>query len=178
MFIMTFNKHFFPLTEHTTHQTIYSAYKNNSRINYRGDFCFGDGICSNPDPLHERRQADMRCDIHRSPGSQNRLQGSNSNLTVGTVVLQRRAAMRKGTRSVAIGWTEKLHATVVRYANRGSEDVKLEFTTMVPGVSGTRTSNLNLQRWCPVSVELTSQLKILHMKTLLYDTTVATSVND
>jgi hypothetical protein len=74
----------------------------------------------------------MRCDIHNSPGWQNRLQGSNSHLTVGTDVLQRRAAMRKGARSVAIGWTKELHATAMRYTNRGSEDVRLELVTTGP----------------------------------------------
>jgi hypothetical protein len=32
-------------------------------------------------------------------------------------------------RSVAVGWTEKLHATTERFAHCGSEDVKLGLTT-------------------------------------------------
>ena len=63
---------------------------------------------------------------------------------------------------MAIGWTKELHATAMRYTNRGSEDVRLELVTTEP---------------C-MTVELTLQLKTFLVEMLIYDTTVATSASE
>jgi hypothetical protein len=149
MFITNFNKHlntFFSLTEHITQQSIHSAYKNtsNTRIKRRkATFTLG--------TEYARTQIRFMKDERQTLAVTFTALPVHNIASRGQILILRRGPWffkdvqpcgrkRDLWRSVAIGWTEKLHATAMRWANRGSEDVKLELTTMGPGIGGANIS--------------------------------------
>jgi hypothetical protein len=134
MFIMHFNKRFCSITQHTTQQPKCGAYKNNTLIN-RGKetfallteyvptrICFMTGerqtcaVTFTTLPVHKIAFRGQILISRRGPWFFKDVQSCGRE--------------RDLWRSVAVGWTGKLHATAGRYVNRGSEDVKLGLTTM------------------------------------------------
>jgi hypothetical protein len=160
MFIMNFNKHCLSLTQHTTQQPTCSAYKNNTRIN-RGKATFALLTEYAPTQIHFMTGERQTCAVTLTTLPVHKIAFR------GQILISRRAPWffkdvqpcgreRDLWRSVAAGWTEKLHATAERYAYRGSEDVKLGLTTMGPSFSGDAIPS-----------------EVCHTKRLLYGTTVA-----
>jgi hypothetical protein len=126
MFIMHFNKLFF---FSITQQPTCSAYKNNTRIN-RGKETFA--LLTEYVPIQTCFMTNERqtCAVTFTTLPVHKIAFR------GQILISRRGPWffkdvqpcgreRDLWRSVAVGWTEKLHATAERYVNRGSEDVKL-----------------------------------------------------